>query len=189
MADLLYSTGNAEKFDNAKLACDNLAISIEQCSLDIDEIQSEDGEAILVDKLQKTFKKLKKPVLASDDTWEIPALQGFPGPYMKSINHWFSPEDYLRLTLPLEDRSIYLIQRLGFTNGKELKLFTSKTKGTILKEVRGLYGAANHKLVTLDGDNGLSIAEIYDRGLNSADRHAIGVWDEFLDWYVLRSKK
>lgn len=173
---------------NAKLVCEQNGLSIEQRMLDIPEVQSEDAEEILRDKLYKAYAIVKSPVIVSDDTWEIPALNGFPGPYMKSINHWLSPEDYLRLTRPLEDRTIYLVQHLGFTDGTNVKIFVTKTKGTLLKEARGTYGAANHKLVSLDGDNGLSIAEIYDKGLNQVKRYPAEIWHDFSAWFIAREK-
>lgn len=183
MNPLIFCTGNQEKFANAELVCKSHSIDVVQRRLEIAEIQSENAEEILQDKLAKAYDLIGQPVLVSDDSWEIPDLKGFPGPYMKSINTWFKPEDYLRLTLPLEDRSIYLVQWLGFTDGTEVKTFQLRTKGTLLREIKGEYGAANHKLVTMDGDNGKSIAEIYDQGLNRDDRAVSQNWHEFARWY------
>lgn len=183
MKKLVFCSGNVEKFSNARLVCEQYGIELEQAKLSIDEIQSEDGDKIIADKLDKAYAILKKPVIVSDDSWEISGLNGFPGPYMKSINHWFTPEDFLRLTLPLENRCVYLVQRLGFKNGNVSKIFTRKTKGTILKEIRGKYGVTSHKLISMDGDNGLTIAEIYEKGLDKAEREISENWHEFIDWY------
>lgn len=183
MNKLVFCSGNAEKFSNALLVCEQYDIELEQAELSIDEIQSEDGDKIISDKLNKAYAILKKPVIVSDDSWEISGLNGFPGPYMKSINHWFTPEDFLRLTLPLEDRTVYLIQRLGFKNESVSKIFIRKTKGTVLKEVKGEYGVTSHKLISMDGDNGLTISEVYDKGLDKAEREVAGNWHEFISWY------
>ena len=152
--------------------------------LEIDEIQSEDAEKIVLDKLSKAFAVLQKTVVVTDDSWNIPALNGFPGPYMKSINHWFTPEDYLRLTIELEDRSINLVQWLGYTDGTITKVFKHTTKGELLKEIKGQYGNSNHKLVSIEGDNGLSVAEVYDKGVNNSERAAAVIWVEFMEWYL-----
>lgn len=184
MNELIFCTGNNEKFLNASYVGKKHGVTILQEKLEIDEIQSEDAELILMDKLQKAYALMQKPVVVSDDSWEIPALNGFPGPYMKSINHWLAPEDYLRLTFPLEDRSIYLIQRLGYTDGTTTKTFAARVAGTISKEIKGDFGGANHKLVCLEGDDGKTIAEIYDAGLNHSARGAAAIWDEFLDWFT-----
>ena len=153
--------------------------------LEIDEIQSEDAEKIVLDKLSKAFAVLQKTVVVTDDSWNIPALNGFPGPYMKSINHWFTPEDYLRLTIELKDRSINLVQWLGYADGTITKVFKHTTKGELLKEIKGQYGNANHKLVSIEGDNGLSVAEVYDKGVNNSERTAAVIWVEFMEWYLV----
>lgn len=183
MNKLVFCSGNVEKFSNARLVCELYGIDLEQAELSIDEIQSEDGDKIISDKLDKAYAILKKPVIVSDDSWEISGLNGFPGPYMKSINHWFTTQDLLNLTSQLEDRSVYLIQRLGFKNENVTKFFTSKTKGTILRQSRGEYGVASHKLISMDGDNGLTIAEVYDKGLDTVEREIAGSWHEFIEWY------
>ena len=183
MNQLIFCTGNAEKFNNAQLVCQKHGVSLTQHTIDIAEIQSEEGEVIVQDKLQKAYQQIKQPIVVTDDTWIIPGLNGFPGPYMKSINHWFSPEDLLRLTLPLEDRSIHLVQWLGYTDGTTTKIFTSRVPATLLAKIKGNYGSASHKLISLKSDNGLSIAEIYDKGLDRDDRDAAVVWHDFLEWY------
>lgn len=188
MRTLLFCTGNHEKFLNAAHAARKYDIKLEQRELTIDEIQSEDAEAIVRDKLQKAYELVRQPVVVTDDSWEIPALNGFPGPYMKSINHWLSPEDYLRLTKPLADRRIFLIQRVGFTDGATTKILTAKTGGTLLTDIKGDYGLANHKLVSMDGDSGLSIAEIYDQGLDNGERAAVKVWHELLEWLTASTR-
>lgn len=177
-----FCTGNIEKFNNAHIACAEYGIELRQRPLDIAEIQSEDAQNIVRDKLQKAYEAVRLPLVVTDDSWEIPGLSGFPGPYMKFINHWFKPEDFLHLTQHLQDRDVYLVQYLGYTNGAETKVFVWKTHGTLLTSVRGTYGAASHKLISLDGDNGLSIAEIYDQGLNDSKRAAAHVWQDFAHW-------
>jgi XTP/dITP diphosphohydrolase len=183
MEKLIFCTGNVEKVSNAQIVCASYGITVEQRALAIDEIQGEDTTAIVADKLDKAFLQCGEPLVVSDDAWAIPALRGFPGPYMKSINHWFTPDDFLRLTLPLENRAIYLIQQLGFTDGVRTKIISRKVTGELLKAPKGQYGAANHKLVSLAGDNGLSIAEIYDQGLDASSRQGVTIWHDFMAWY------
>ena len=184
MNQVIFCTGNYEKIENARKVGKSFGVVIQQQALDIDEIQSENTERILLDKLSKAHALAEQPVIVSDDSWEIPALGGFPGPYMKSINHWFSPEDYLRLTSTLQNRAIHLIQRLGYTDGVVVKTFTHTTEGKLLREIKGNYGDANHKIVSLDGDKGLSIAEIYDAGENRGERDAFEIWIKFFTWFT-----
>ena len=42
-------------------------------------------------------QRLNSPVVVTDAGYNIEALNGFPGPFIKYVNEWFSAEDYLNL--------------------------------------------------------------------------------------------
>lgn len=189
MMSLIFATGNTNKFLIGKLVSKEKGINLIQKDYDIDEIQSEDPKKIIIDKLNKAYKLCDSPVIVSDDYWEIPGLNGFPGPYMKSINIWFSPEDLLRLTLPLEDRRVFLTQRIAYMDLTDQKVFEVKTEGEILKEIRGQESTANQKIMSMKGDNGLTISEVYDSFTDDErkNRDTANIWREFLEWYNTRT--
>ena len=94
---IYFITGNARKVGEAKLACELAGIEIVQQQVEIDEIQSTVPHAISIDKAEKAYNLIKKPLVVTDTFWRIPALNGFPGAYMKDIANWFSSEDFLSL--------------------------------------------------------------------------------------------
>src|SRR3990167_7888269 len=125
MRIVYFVTNNQEKIQIAQTVCAEAGITVKAVALDINEIQGENPELIIRDKAQRAFEKLNMPVVVSDDSWNIRALKGFPGAYMKSINHWFTPEDFLRLMDGVEDRRITLHQYLAYTDGSLTKVFTN----------------------------------------------------------------
>jgi inosine/xanthosine triphosphate pyrophosphatase family protein len=135
-----------------------------------------------LDKAVKAFEILKKPIVISDDSWAFEGLNGFPGAYMSSMNKWLTPEDFLRLTRHLDNRKAVLTQFIVYKDSEAEKIFTNSIDGRILKEVRGQSEHANHTIVTMDGDNGDSIAERYTSG-DLKDRKASDLWREFAEWY------
>lgn len=180
MEPIIFATGNSEKFDIAKAVCEPLGVLLKQRALEIDEIQGEDSEVIIRDKVRKAFDLIQQPVIVSDDSWNIPGLHGFPGPYMKSMDHWLTPADFLNLTRPLIDRRIVLIQLLAYMDGKQQLLVRKEHTGALLTEARGNYGKPLQKVITMPGDNGLSIAEAYDRGTVRAERDVAAGWRELV---------
>lgn len=162
MKKLICATGNDSKFEIGKRQLAKYGVELVQTVIDIDEIQGEDLEAIIRDKAAKAYAKVGQPVVVTDDSWTIPGLQGFPGPYMKSINYWFTPNDFIRLTRDLADRRIFLNQLVAYQDEMETVVFRSDTPGTLTTEARGNFGVACQKVVTIDGDNGLTISETYD---------------------------
>jgi non-canonical purine NTP pyrophosphatase (RdgB/HAM1 family) len=183
MPELTFVTGNAEKFHIAESVFRHHGITLAQGTFDTPEIQEEDAEKIIVDKVAKAFAAAGKPVVVNDDSWAIPGLRGFPGPYMKSVAHWFSADDFLNLTCSLSDRRVVLSQRIAYKDSKTQKIITLEYTGTLLTEARGSYGTGWQKVITMPGDEGMSVAEMYDRGISGMDREVAEGWQAFIAWY------
>lgn len=183
MNTLSFVTGNTVKFCFADEICKQFGITLEQVELDIPEIQSESGEPVARDKAVRAFEQLQKPVIVTDDSWVIPALKGFPGPYMKSMNMWFTPEDWLRLTSTLEDREIILRQIAVYQDEHEQVLFSVDIKATMLKETRGESKYPHNTFVSFDGV--LTEAEAHAKGQSAAIGHH-SAWHELAEWLKAR---
>ena len=187
MQIIYFATSNAEKVQHAQIVCAEFNISLSVVDLAIDEIQSEDPVRIVRDKVLRAYDKFGKPVVVSDDSWDIKALNGFPGPYMKSLNHWFKPEDFLRLMDGVKDRTIILKQLLAYTDGKTIKIFKNDIYGKIIDEVRGANDKSpNMAVIALDDDNGKTLAEVFESGRPAIiERYEKRpeVWHKFIQWY------
>jgi len=187
MKSIYFATQNPEKIQIAQTVCAEVGITIQPVALDIDEIQGEDPEVIVRDKAQRAYDQLGIPVVVSDDTWDIPSLKGFPGAYMKSINYWFTPEDFLRLMDGIEDRRIVLHQYLAYTDGNLTEIIKNDIPGQIINEARGKSDKSpNMTVIVLNSDNGKTIAEVFEQGTDAiAERYKNqpDAWHEFIKWY------
>jgi inosine/xanthosine triphosphate pyrophosphatase family protein len=181
MKQLAYVTGNAFKFRQADVTCKPFGVQLEQIKLDIPEIQAATGEQVARDKAAKAFAALQKPLVVSDDSWMIPGLNNFPGPYMKHMNDWFTVEDWLRLTSTLEDRSIILRQIVIHQDEHGQQLFSVDIPGILLREARGASPYPHASLVSLDGGK-RSNAEYHEKGESAAANYH-NPWHEFAQWY------
>lgn len=181
MKSLAYVTGNAFKFRQAAVTCKPFGVQLEQLELDIVEIQAETGEEIARDKATKAYAMLKKPLVVSDDSWMIPGLNNFPGPYMKQINEWFSVQDWLNLTRSLTDRSIILRQIVVYQDETEQFVFSVDIPGTLLTEARGTSPYPHTTITSFDGGK-YTNAEYHEKGESAAAAHH-NPWHEFAHWY------
>lgn len=187
---IIYVTGNVEKFDIGYATCRTRGVQLVQRKVEIDEIQSDDGEVIIGDKVRRAFEHFQKPLVVNDVSWEIPALNGFPGPYMKFAARWFSADDWLNLMKPYEDRRIRLIDLIAYQDKEGCKVFRSEYTGNFLVSARGDYGNSLQKVLTMPGDDGRSIAEVYDhQKVRHTTREVAKSWQLFLDWYATRVKQ
>ena len=187
MRSVCFATSNPEKLYVAQTVCKSAGIVLERARLDIDEIQAEDPVLIVQDKSRRAYAQLGKPVVVSDDSWDIPALNGFPGPYMKSINHWFKPEDLLRLMHGVKDRTIILCQYLAYTDGKMVKVVTNRIMGQITLEARGRNDRSpSMSVIVLDLDGDRTLAEVFASNATDLDARYWqypDVWHGFVEWY------
>jgi len=187
MRTVHFATSNKDKIQIAQTVCVETDITVKPVTLSIDEIQGEDSELIVRDKARRAYEKLGMPVVVSDDTWDIRALKGFPGAYMKSINYWFEAIDFLRLMDGVEDRHITLHQYLAYTDGSVTKVFKNDIEGQIINEARGKSEKSPNKTVTvLDSDNGKTIAEVFKQGteaLVARYKNRPDAWHGFIEWF------
>lgn len=186
MAKIICVTSNDFKFAIGQANLAKFNIELEQRVADIDEIQGEDPEQIVRAKAMSAYQAVGQPVLVTDDSWNIASLRGFPGPYMKSMNHWFTPADFMRLMHGQNNRLITLEQWVAYQDENECVTFRKDLPGLILDEPRGDSGAPIMKVVSLEGDEGLSISQMYDAGKAHDDQRIDrgSAWFEFAKWYT-----
>jgi XTP/dITP diphosphohydrolase len=179
---LMYVTSNMEKFNQAKNTCQQFGIELVQDkSHDFQEIQSESGEEIALHKAAQAYALFKQPLVISDDSWDIPGLGGFPGSYMKSINQWFTSDDWLRLTKSLTDRRIILHQVVVYQDADGSQVFVKDLMGTLQTKSRGISPYAHATITSLDGGK-TTTAEWHERG-ESASGDLQNPWHDFAKWY------
>lgn len=187
MDTIYFASSNKDKVNIAKHACSSAGIKLEQAIIDIDEIQGEDPIPIITDKARRAYEILGKPLVVSDDTWDIPALNGFPGPYMKSINSWFSSDDFIRLMHGITNRKIILHQYLAFIDEDGVEIFTADLSGIVLNEAKGNDTKAPIKnVVAFDMDGGKSLTEVYNSPtelMNEQLSKRADAWPDLLNWY------
>jgi len=180
MKAVVFATSSVIKYSVAWHVLAKSNINLVREDLDVPEIQGEEGEVIARDKAEKAFQKLGKPVIITDDTWMIPGLNNFPGPYMKSMNEWLTPEDWLRLTDTLADRRIILRQFAVYQDANLQKVFIGDVEGILLHEIRGKSKHPHCTIISFD-DGKHSDAEFHEQGL-SGTKDSRTVWDEIGPW-------
>lgn len=176
---IYYVTGNESKFKTAVAYLEPLGIILEQKVLDVEEIQPDSIVKVSEDKVKKAFKIAHVPLFVNDSGWEIPALNGFPGPYMKYMNDWFSPDDFLRLMEGKPDRRIILKQVITYVDKNGTKVFENDTEGIVLEKVGDSPGRSSDRVISL-GD-GISMADQKAKGNYKFDGES-DLWKEFSDW-------
>ena len=136
MREIIFVTSNDNK---AREAAELLEIGIKRVSLKLDELQGLDLQPIVEHKVRQAYKKLQRPVIVDDVSFEIDQWGKLPGPFAV----WFAQAmtyEGLPQFLTKKNRSARWITALGFFDGKILKIFKGVEEGTIAKYARGTDG-------------------------------------------------
>ena len=181
MKTLHYITGNQSKFNNAQAFFTPKKITLTQTKLDTYEIQGSDAITIAEFKVRQAWEQLREPLFINDACWIIPALNGFPGPYMKYINSWFSPRDFINLMQDKADRTIILRDTIVYIDEQGSQVFTNDHKGIILKLIyHGEYKNPSDAVISLS-KSGKSLAEEVVNKSFFLEGEDI-IWNKFISW-------
>lgn len=177
MKTILFVTGNQRKLGEARLGCALYDIEVINESFEIDEIQSHNPRAVAEHKAMAAYKLAGRPVVVTDTCWSIPALNGFPGAYMKDVADWFTEQDFLNLMTGKSDDRISFSENIAYYDGSELKFFTNEFWGRIVPP-RGT-GISIENVAEFDGK---TLGERRTEGGYSHKPEDF-VWADFARWY------
>lgn len=82
MSIITLVTGNAGKLAEWQRLFP-AGVALEAADIDLDEIQSLDLEAIVIDKAKRAHERIGKPVMVEDVSAGLVSLGGLPGPFIK----------------------------------------------------------------------------------------------------------
>lgn len=182
MNTILFATGNSRKIAEASHTLAAYDIEVEVIKIDIDEIQHFDPAEITKAKARSAYEVTHKPTVVSDTSWEIPALGGFPGGYMKDISAWLDTKDWLALMERHEDKTIYCHEHVAYFDGEELQYFVSTYDGAFIHEARGRIDESEsfERAVILYGDK--TMAEQLAEGDIASAGESLEHWKQFGKW-------
>lgn len=173
--NIYFVTGNARKFEAAKIGLESPEITLVQEDIDTPEIQSENVEDVGKYKAKWAAEKLGKPVIVADGSVYFHALNGFPGPFIKFINKWLTAEDMLNLMRDKTDRAIDFIECLAYCEpGEEPVVFMNIWRG------RAAYEAGPEGWSPI---NQVFIPEGYDRVASAIpEKEMLTFWGKGDNW-------
>lgn len=133
MKEILFVTSNKGKVISLQNRLNPLHINVKQIVLDLIEPQADTCQEISLVKAQQAYAKTGKPVLVDDSAFHIPALNGFPGPYVKYILKTLGGRGILKTAEDITNRHSYFESSLTLMLGENnFKSFTESSNAGIL---------------------------------------------------------
>ncbi len=150
---IYLATTSQKKMLTVIKALSKYGIDLEMLKLDyeVPEIQSFSVEEIAKFSAKFVADKEQKSVFVTDAGFFIESLNGFPGPFMKQINHYLSTEDILNLLKDKPSRRFKLIECLAFCQpNQEPITFSSNMSGVMTEKAEG-EGLPVNRIMLWDG--------------------------------------
>ncbi|HEY4161229.1 MAG TPA: non-canonical purine NTP pyrophosphatase [Candidatus Saccharimonadales bacterium] len=167
MTDAIYFvTTNKRKYEEYKELVEAQGVVLEQCDAELIEPQTTDEMFIIEHKLEQAKKMFPgKRVLVDDRGFNIPALNGFPGPMVKLTLKTIGVDGFIRLMQGKSDRRAEFVTSLGYFDGRDDSFFQTKEEGFLLETSKGNNLRGWNELLYIYGyksNPGRSLAEYTD---------------------------
>ena len=164
---IYFITYNHQKFASLQKLLHPIGINLQQLDYDFDEGRGLDIQTIAKSKLAQAKKAFpNKRLIVDDRGFFIPALKGFPGPFVKLLLDSFSYPGIIKLMQGETDRRAIFSFAVGYFDGKEDHIFVADEEGFIIDEPRGDNLNGWTELLYIYGHTsfpGRSLAELNDK--------------------------
>ena len=171
--EIFFATSNKKKFESLSKILAPIGVELKQLEYDFDEGRDLTIETIAQSKLKQAKEAFPdKKLIVDDRGFFIPALNGFPGPFVGLVLNTFSHKGLIKLMDGEADRRAIFSFALGYYDGKNDIIFTADEVGFLTTEPKGenLHGWT--ELLYVYGYEtfpGRTLAELDDKE-----------WDEYL---------
>ena len=133
-----FITSNHQKFTSLQRLLQPLGVDLQQLDYDFDEGRGLGIQMIAKSKLVQAKKVFPNKCLIVDDRgFFIPALKGFPGPFVKLLLDSFSYPGIIKLMQGETDRRAIFSFAVGYFDGEKDHIFIADEEGFIIDEPRG----------------------------------------------------
>jgi XTP/dITP diphosphohydrolase len=177
-SDLLLLTKNDPKFEEFKKLFVGTRYTVRKAPIPIEEIQTEDMEALVQDKVIKAYDKIRRPVFVDHTGLQLDALGGFPAGLTEIFWNRVQNE---RLAQLFGNTAVTAVTLIGYCDGRSVTIFRGEVTGTIASVPRGPGGFQWDPIFIPDGSS-KTFAELGDeKNKMSMRRLAINEFIAYLD--------
>ena len=135
--EIRFVTKNPHKANEVKAILGDIDVSIIHAPLTIHEIQTENIEDIVRDKVLKAFSQIGRPVFIEHTGLYIDSLKGFPGGLTQVFWDKLEADKFSELFGHLGNTTLIAKTVIAFCDAKKIYTFEGAIKGKIAPEPRG----------------------------------------------------
>lgn len=130
MTQIVLVTGNPNKLREWQ-AMTPAGVDLASADVDLTEIQSDDPEEIVADKLRRAYEHVEQPVIVEDVDAGLEKLGGLPGPFIKFFNKRLG-KDALYQLAGSEGEKAMVACTAGYYDGETMVIVRGEVQGTVV---------------------------------------------------------
>jgi len=130
-------TSNISKYQEIKKVLANFSIKLKRIDIDLPEIKSLAPRQVVIDKVNKAYKIVKKPVIVDDTSLFFSGYNQFPGTISRFIFMTLGFSGIFKLIK--NNHSAYFESYIAYLDKKSAvpHIFTGKCQGKLIKKILG----------------------------------------------------
>jgi XTP/dITP diphosphohydrolase len=138
METIYFVTSNIKKFTSLNNKLSSLNLRLERLEYDFDEGRELSIKQVAKNKLAQAKKAFPgKRLIVDDRGFFIPALNGFPGPFVKLLLESFSYNGLIKLMKDENDRRAVFSYAVAYYDGKKDTVLVADETGFITNSPKG----------------------------------------------------
>lgn len=126
-----FMSGNEHKITEVKRILAPVGVDIVPVSRKIEELQTEDVESLVRDKLTKAFEAIGRPLFVEHTGLYLSGLNGLPAGLTQIFWDRLQADRFANLVAGLGDAKVTAKTVLGYCDGHKIHLFEGAIDGTV----------------------------------------------------------
>jgi XTP/dITP diphosphohydrolase len=138
--EIRFLTRNPGKFRELAALVDPAKYTLVGDDTAINELQTQNIEVLIRDKILKAFKIIRRPVIVDHTGLAFELLNGFPAGLTSIFYDSLQPAGIANLIGKSINRKVTATTLIGYCDGRQIHSFDGQLRGTVAPEPRGTGG-------------------------------------------------
>lgn len=129
--DIRFLSSNIHKIQEVEAILQPVGVKVVAAPIKIEEIQTEDVQRLVRDKVLKAFAQIGRPVFVEHTGLHLPGLNGLPGGLTQIFWDRLQADSFVSLVKNLGSRIVTAKTVIGYCDSQTIRYFEGEVAGTV----------------------------------------------------------
>ena len=135
--DIRFISANPFKIQEVETILNPMGVTVVASSIKLHELQTEDVQKLVRDKVLSAFRKIGRPVFVEHTGLRLAGLNGLPGGLTQIFWDKLQADAFVDLVQGLQSQGVTAETTIGYCDSRNIYFFTGAVKGTVPEVPRG----------------------------------------------------